>query len=43
MKWSNEENEYIAPRIATNFAKGNLAIIQSYDTFETIKVSKSKK
>lgn len=37
MKWSNEENEYIAPRIATNIAKGNLAIIESYDTFETIK------
>ena len=43
MKWSNEENEYIAPRIATNIAKGNCRIIESYDTFETIKVSKKNK
>ncbi len=46
LKWSNEDNEYIAPRIATNFSKGNLSIIESYDTFETISTnstSKSKK
>lgn len=36
LKWSNEENEYVAPRIATNFSKGNKSIIESYDTFETI-------
>lgn len=36
LKWSNEDNEYIAPRISTNISKGNLSIIQSYDTFETI-------
>lgn len=43
LKWSADDNEYVAPRIATNFGKGNLAIIQSYDTFETIKVSKKNK
>lgn len=46
LKWSNEDNEYIAPRIATNFSKGNLSIIESYDTFETIQTNtttKSKK
>lgn len=41
LKWDNEANEYVAPRIATNFSKGNLSIIQSYDTFETIKTSKN--
>ena len=41
LKWSQEENEYIAPRIQTNISKGNLAIINAYDTFETINVGKS--
>lgn len=36
LKWSNEENEYIAPRIQTKISKGNLSVIESYDTFETI-------
>lgn len=36
LKWDNDENEYIAPRISTKFSKGNLSIIESYDTFETI-------
>lgn len=36
LKWSSEDNEYIAPRISTNISKGNLSIIESYDTFETI-------
>lgn len=39
LKWSNEDNEYIAPRIATNFSKGNISIIESYDTFETIQTN----
>lgn len=43
LKWSNEDNEYIAPRISTNFAKGNLNIIESYDTFETISTNSSSK
>ena len=36
LKWSNEDNEYIAPRISTKISKGNLSVIESYDTFETI-------
>lgn len=36
LKWSNEDNEYVAPRIQTKISKGNLNIIESYDTFETI-------
>ena len=36
MKWSNDDNEYIAPRVSTLVAKGNKSIIDSYDTFETI-------
>lgn len=36
MKWSQLDNDYIAPIIQTNIAKGNLRIIKSYDTFETI-------
>lgn len=39
MKWSNDDNEYIAPIVSTNISKGNLHIIESYDTFETIKVN----
>lgn len=42
LKWSNEDNEYIAPRISTNIAKGNLSIIESYDTFETIQTKPLK-
>lgn len=41
LKWDKDANEYVAPRIATNFSKGNLSIIESYDTFETIKTSKA--
>lgn len=43
LKWDNEANEYIAPRIATNFSKGNLSIIESYDTFETISTNNTSK
>lgn len=42
LKWSQEDNEYIAPRISTNISKGNLSIIESYDTFETIGSNISK-
>ena len=34
--WDNDQQEFIAPRISANFSKGNLSIIKSYDTFETI-------
>lgn len=43
LKWSNEDNEYIAPRIQTKLSKGNLSIIESYDTFETISTNSSTK
>lgn len=39
IKWDNDTQEFIAPRISANFAKCNRAIIQSYDTFETISIS----
>ena len=37
MKWSNEDNEYIAPLIETTISKCNLSVANSYDTFEQIK------
>lgn len=39
MKWDNDSNEYVAPRLITKISKGNKSIIESYDTFETIKRS----
>ena len=39
IKWDNDEQDWIAPTIATNFMKGNLEVIESYDTFETIETS----
>lgn len=41
MKWSNEENEYVAPLIETTFSKCNLCVAKSYDTFEEIQTSTS--
>lgn len=41
LKWDKEQNEYVAPRIATNICKGNLSVISAYDTFETIATSRS--
>lgn len=38
IRWNNDLQDFIAPTISTNFMKGNLEIIQSYDTFETINV-----
>lgn len=37
LKWSNEENEYIAPLVETTISKCNISVAQSYDTFEQIK------
>ena len=37
LKWSNEDNEYIAPLIETTISKCNLFVANSYDTFEQIK------
>lgn len=39
IKWDNDQQDWIAPTISTNFMKGNLEVIQSYDTFETIETS----
>lgn len=43
MKWSNEDNEYVAPLLCTTVSKPNLVVANSYDTFETIKPSRRKK
>ncbi|MDD4706414.1 MAG: AAA family ATPase [Bacilli bacterium] len=37
LKWSNEDNEYVAPLIETTISKCNLSVANSYDTFEQIK------
>lgn len=37
MKWSQEDNEYVAPLVETTISKCNLHIANSYDTFEQIK------
>lgn len=39
LKWSKDDNEYIAPIIATKISKGNKSVVESYDTFETVKVT----
>lgn len=36
MKWSQEDNEYIAPLEETTISKCNVKIAESYDTFEQI-------
>lgn len=38
IKWDNDQQEFVAPRIAANFAKCNKSVIESYDTYETINV-----
>lgn len=37
MKWSNEDNEYVAPLLETTISKFNLITANCYDTFEQIK------
>ena len=36
LKWSNDDNEYIAPLVDTTVSKCNISIAKSYDTFEQI-------
>lgn len=36
MKWSTEDNEYIAPLLETTISKCNLVVAKSYDTYEQI-------
>lgn len=43
MKWSNEDNEYVAPLLETTISKANYTVANSYDTFETIKPSRKSK
>lgn len=38
LRWSNEDNEYLAPLIETTISKCNVSVANSYDTFEQIKV-----
>lgn len=40
IRWNNDLQEFVAPRISANFSKCNKSIVESYDTFETINVSK---
>jgi len=37
MKWSQIDNEYIAPRISKKFSKYERRFMESYDTFERIR------
>lgn len=39
IRWDNDTQDFIAPRISANFSKGNESIIRSYDTYETIQTS----
>lgn len=39
MKWSQLDNEYVAPIITTTISKCNLSVAKKYDTFEQIKSS----
>lgn len=39
MKWSQEDNEYVAPIMETTISKCNLRVANSYDTFEQIKTN----
>lgn len=36
IKWDNDLQEYIAPRIKTKISKSNIVVANSYDTYETI-------
>lgn len=38
MKWSNLDNDYMAPLLETSISKCNLEVANSYDTYEQIKV-----
>lgn len=40
IKWDNDAQEFVAPTISGYIGKCDKRIIQCYDTFETIKVSK---
>ena len=37
MKWSQQDNDYVAPVLETSISKCNFEVANSYDTFEQIK------
>ncbi len=39
MKWSVQDNEYVAPLLETTISKANLDVANSYDTFEQIRTT----
>ena len=39
IKWNNDTQDFEAPLIRTKISKGKLSVINSYDTFETIKTN----
>lgn len=39
--WSSEDNDFVSPLIRTTLKKCSLKVVQSYDTFETIKIVNS--
>lgn len=36
IKWDNDSQDFVAPRLQTNISKGLKSVIDRYDTFETI-------
>ena len=40
IRWNNDTQDWEAPTVQTNFMKGNLEVIESYDTFEVIDTGK---
>ena len=40
MKWSNEDNEYIAPLISLTISKALKSVASSYDTTEEVVANK---
>lgn len=41
IKWDDQEQDFLAQNLQTNIMKGNKEIIDSYDTFETIRTDKN--
>lgn len=40
IRWDDQEQDFVAQNVQTNFSKGNIEIINAYDTFETISTNK---
>lgn len=39
IRWDNDLQDFVAPIIQTNIEKGKISVINSYDTFETIRMT----